>query len=171
MNFFNTTHRIEPFFFEYDQRIGLFFLEYDAKNWTLYFLSMSQWIEPLNFLNLTQRIDFSWIWRKELDSFFKYYSKEWPLFSKKKWHKELNSFLVLELECFFKVRVKELNFFVIWLKELNSLFFSKRTMTQRIEPNFNTTRNVDFFKQKLWLKEFNLFLFQKKNSKNWNLCF
>ena len=26
-----STHRIEPFFFEYDQRIGLFILEYDAK--------------------------------------------------------------------------------------------------------------------------------------------
>ena len=48
-DFFSTTHRIEPFFFEYDQRIEPFswvwrkelnplFLEYDAINWTVKFL-------------------------------------------------------------------------------------------------------------------------------------
>ena len=48
------------------------FLEYDAKNWTLYFLNMTQCIEQLNFLNMTQRIGpFFQIWLQEMIFFFK----------------------------------------------------------------------------------------------------
>ena len=59
-NFFlNMTHRIEPFFFEYDQRIGLF-------SWI--------WSKELNRL-------ISLIWRKKLDLLFKYDEKNWTLVS------------------------------------------------------------------------------------------
>ena len=106
------------FFFEYDQRIGLLFLEYDAKNWTFCFLSMTQWIEPLNYLNMTQRIQpfffwiwiqpLFWIWRKELNSF------SWV------WRKDLDPFsnMTERIGPFFQIWKKEMFFFFqIWLKE------------------------------------------------------
>ena len=40
--------------------------------------------------------------------------------------------------------------------------------TQRIELIFNTTRSIEFFKQKFWLKEFNFFFFEH-DWKNWTL--
>ena len=68
---------------------------------------------------------------------------------------------------FSKKRLKELNLFlsttqsVVVVKKIDSKNWTLSSdMTQRIEPIFNTTRSIEFFKQKLWLKEF---IFFKKN--------
>ena len=138
--FFDITQRIEPL-----EKTKLWFKElnlflFHSKNWIFsvrltelnlfslnmtkeldsYFLNMTQWIEQLNFFNMTQRIGpFVLIWRKELDPFFKYDSKKWT---------------------FFKIWLTKLNFW-IWPTELN-LFFEYDSqnwtfffnMTERIEP-------------------------------------
>ena len=107
IEFLNPTHIIE------------FFLWIEPFN----FLNMTQRIEPFNFLNMTQRFEpfFQNITQrielflkrrlKELNSFWMYASKNLTLFP-----------IRLTELIFFKIGLKELNFLWTWLKELN-LFF------------------------------------------------
>ena len=86
-----------------------------------YFLNMTQWIEQLNFFNMTQRIGpFVLIWRKELDPFFKYDEKNWTLF--KIWLTKLN---------FFEFDPQNWTFFFEYDSQNWTFFFN---MTERIEP-------------------------------------
>ena len=148
----------------------------DSKNWT--FLNMNQWNEPSltwleerNFFQkkkkMTQRIEISWAWLKEL-IFFECDSKNWifEFLSKKKKPTQ-------RIELFSKIRYKELNFFSIWLKD----FFN---MTRRIEPFFLTWLKDCFLSkktQRIWLflrlTDLNLLkiFFRKNDSKNWSLFF
>ena len=158
LNFFssNMTQRIEnPSFLEYDASTWTFFSKYDAKNWTIF----------ENSFDMTQRFELILlIWLKELNSFLTGLE-------------ELGSFFntTQRIEPFLEIRLKVLFLWKNWLKELNSFFFGYDSknwtlfsdMTQRIEPIFNTTRSIEFFKQKLWLKEFNFYLVKKHDSKNW----
>ena len=174
-------------------------LEYDAKNWTLYFLTLTQRIKLFSCIWRKDWTLFQ-IWREELDLFFQIWLKE--MFFLKKWLKALNFFLSLRMELFFTVRIKELIFFEDDSQNWTSFFFEYDsqnwtffTMTQRIElflfgydskielffwygsKNWTSsfiekdhdskkwTRSI-FFKQKLWLKEFNLFFKKKHDSKN-----
>ena len=67
--FFSTTHRIQPFL-KYDSQKWSLFLWIRPENWTLYFLSMTQRIEPF----------ISWIWRKELNILFlEYDAMNWTV--------------------------------------------------------------------------------------------
>ena len=161
LNFFfveNMTQRIELFFLNLTQRIAPTFLFHDSNTWIFF-----TWLKELNlliyvtqilelffenfwfkemdlffsrlkvfhqskkthrikFLNPTHRIEFfcelnrliSWIWRKELNRLISWI-----------WRKDLNPF--------FKISLKELNFF-IRLKELNFLI----NMTQRIKLFFGS---------------------------------
>ena len=196
----SVTWRIFFFFKIYDSNKWIIFGKHDSKNWTLFeydsqnwffffekwpielnlfnepFFNMTQriellqWLKDFNFWKkLTQRIElFSWIWRKEVDLFFD--SEFYPL---------LNA--TQRFEPIFQTWLKELNPFLVWLKEfcffskffLTQRFFLER-MTQRIEP--------DFFKYDskkwtfLWLEEFDFFysiwikelsLFSNLTQKNW----
>ena len=157
LNFFQfRLTEMNPFFFEYDQRIGLFILEFDAKNWTFCFLSMTQRIEPLNYLNTTQRVQlfffeyefnlFFWIWRKELNSF------SWV------WRKDLDPFQIWrkELDPFSNLKERNVFFFEIWLKE----FFC---MSPRMEIFFVRVKELNFFEYDSW----NWTLLFEYDSKNW----
>ena len=102
-----------------------------------YFLNMTQWIEQLNFFNMTQRIGpFVRIWRKELDTSFKYDSKKWTFV--KIWLTKLNFFEFdpQNWTFFLNMTHRIEPFFSIWLKELN--------------PYQNMTRRIKFL---IWLKE------------------
>ena len=184
--FLNMTQRIEPFIsWIWRKELNPLFLEYDAKNWTL-FSNMTQrigsffqiWLKEMNFFQKTNDTNnWTFFWVLEWNSFLPYESKNWNFF---------NMTHRIEIFCFW-IWLTELNLFSQWLKEFNSFFLGydsrielffwyglkelnsflkkKKTMTQRIEPIFNTTRSIiDLYEQKLWLKEFNLFVFfQKKN--------
>ena len=138
--FFDFTQRIEPLKKKVMiQRIELFL--FHSKNWIFsvrltelnlfslnmtkeldsYFLNMTQWIEQLNFFNMTQRIGpFVRIWRKELDTSFKYDSKKWTFV--KIWLTKLN---------FFEFDPQNWTFFFEYDSQ-NWIFFFN--MTERIEP-------------------------------------
>ena len=137
LNLFWMTQRIELLFLTQGiERFSIWpkewnFFEKKRKNWT--------------FFSLTQKIEF-----------FQYDTPNWTFLNENTTHR---------IELFFLITThrngliswiwrKDLNPFVlIWLKELTSfshmtqrieLFILKRTMTQRIEPIFNTTRSIDF---------------------------
>ena len=150
-----------------------FFFESYPKNWTLFTMTLRvepifSWMGPweLNSFNVTQRccslkmtrkIEFFWIWHKDLNFFlnliqsiffkkktkhwtlWKYDSKNWTWFLKKLWLTELNpSFLFNS-------------------KNWTLLF----NMTQRIEPFifFNMTHSIEpFFPH--WLIEFEPWLIE-----------
>ena len=140
------TQRIWPFLvwhkelnlFEYYSKNWTFFLlnKYDSMNWTPFFLNMTQGTQP-------KELDAFWIWLNGLN-FFSF------------WFKELNFWL------------KELNLLFTWLKELNFFFHDSKNWTfwnvsQRIEPflillkELNTLMwskelNTSFW---MWLKELN----------------
>ena len=176
-SFKNFTQRIELFFFVNMTQRSESFFAHDSKKWT--FLNITQRIEPsflirrkeLNlFLNLTQRID----------PFSKYDSKNRTFFSK--WLKELNF-------SFSKCDSKNWTSFWIWFKELNFCQIYT-TQSQRIEPLFfNTTQRIEhlFFHVThvfIWFKEL-IFFFEKilkeliflmnqrmvPDAETWNLCF
>ena len=123
------------------QRIGTFFLVW-LKELNLRFY-VTQWIELL--FSLTQRIELFFcqeIWLKELNFFHD--SKNWTFFFQKYDSKNWNIFWIKELNLFSRIRLKELNLFSTWLKELN--------MTQRFEP---------FFFVSIWPKELYFFMTQR----------
>ena len=167
MNFFQYNSQNWTVFLKYDQRIGLFFREYDAKNWTLYFLSMTQRIEPLNF----------WIWLTELDLLFKYDAKNCTFFLKKlskSWkYWTLLGYHSKDWTFFEKYDSQNWTFFEF--DSQNWTFFLN--MTHRIELFFEyDSQNWTFFQYdwknwtliKIWLEELNIFsieLFQY-DSKN-----
>ena len=144
-------------------------------NWTVYFLSMTQRIEPLNFLydakiwtlfqHITQRIDFFekesknwtfwWIWLKELNSFWKCDSKNWTLFGSMPQRIELFLEVCTKKFNFFSNTTQRIEFFQIWLKDLNLsfwhdskfwTFFFWCTRLKELNLLMNMTR---FFRKKL----------------------
>ena len=228
LNFFfveNMTQRIELFFLNLTQRIAPTFLFHDSNTWTFF-----TWLKELNlliyvtqilelfwkfwfkemdlffsrlkvfhqstithrikFLNPTHRIDFfcelnrliSWIWRKELNPFFKISLKELNFFLRLK---ELNFLINMtqrtklffesvtqRIELFLKRCLKEF-FLEVCLKEFNSFSYTTErivfsNMTLRIELVFECdSKNwTCFFEYDS--KNWTFFLF---NSKNWTLLF
>ena len=184
------TQRIEPFI-SWIWRLHLdLFKKYDAKNWTIFENSfdMTQrfelilliWLKELNsfltrleglssffFFNTTQRIEHFWIRLKELNTLL-IWLKE--LNSIRKRLKELNLLKKnYDSKCCFCEKNDSKNWTLSFLVTTQRIeLFSD--MTQRIEPIFNTTRSIEFFKQKLWLKEF-FFLKKKTWLKELNLFF
>ena len=184
LNFFNTIHRTNSFFFQYDSQNWTFFFEYDSQNWTFFFfwirlkeIDFSRiWCKELNRL-------VSWMWRRELN--FCYDSKTWIFLI---WLKELNFLIWIWLKelNFLKVWLKELNSLKIWLKELNSFWkYDSKNITlfadKKDSKNWtlfaDKTRTIELFFEydsKNWtlfwirLKELNLFL---NDSKNWSFFF
>ena len=131
LNFFSvSTHRIE------------LFLEQDSRNWTLFF-KMTLRFEPFFSLSMTQRIepfsDTTWL----IEPLFLYDPKNWTFFKKTQRNER------------FFISLKELNFFPVWLTELN-LFFWK---TKRI-----TELNLFF-----WMRLTEMDLFLEYDAKNWTL--
>ena len=101
------------------QELNFSFWKNDSQNWTLLF-------------NMTRRMYPSvQYYSKNWTLFFEYDSKNWTLFS----------ICLNRLIIFLKKKLKELNFFWIWLKELNffiwfrdlALFEIKNTFFQKIE--------------------------------------
>ena len=159
--------KITKHFFEKTQRINLWFYDSESKNWTFFlnvtqripFVKYDSngtffqiWHEELNFfLSLTQRIELfffehdtknwkpfiSWIWRLDLDLFFKI------------WRKELNYFWK-----FFWYDSKIWTHFVNMTQRIE---FKKKT-TQRIDFQRKTTQRIELFLFWLRLKEWNSFL-------------
>ena len=147
------TQRIEPFFlFENHSKNWIFFFR-DSKNWTFFqydsqngtFFNTNQRIELLFFWNTTHRNGLiSWIWRKELDSYF------------------LNMTQGIEPFNFWKL-LTELNLLFSWLKELNFVSYDSKNWTffqfRLTELNLflNMTHVIEPFLWK-WLQDLNLFL-------------
>ena len=122
------------------------------------------------------------MWLKELNFLLEICLKELFFFSKN--DTELNpSFFLINIwfneliNPYFKIWLKELNFFFCqetWLKELNlvskndSKNLTSFYMTQRIEPSFQQMAQIieTFFDSENWTSSF----FQKYDSKNWT-CF
>ena len=158
-SFWNMTHRIEPFFFEFD-----------SQNWNL-FLNITERIELLFltrleelsfFLNTTQRIEHFWIRLKEFNTLLIWLK---DFFQKKK--------TTQRIEPFFKIRLKVL-FFVKKIDSKNWTL-SFLVTTQRIELFFfwNDSKNWTYFQygSKYWIFQTKimtqrthfLFFFEKKN--------
>ena len=183
-NFLNMTQRIKPFskiwrkelnpfsnknwtfFFSNMTRIGFFnvsknwtFLEYDSKNWknwTLlgyhvkdlnFFFYLKIWLKELNlFFDTTQRIVHSFFMTQILELFWKFLTQRSGLFSR--------------LKLFFS------DFFKIWLKELN--FFSQKYDSQKWTFFFEyDSQKLTFFSYDAM--NWNLFL--EYDSKNWSFFF
>ena len=119
-------------FFNFDSQDWTLFLWIWPKNWTFCFLSMTQWIEPLNyqkydaknstfFLNMTQRIElFLLSVTQRFGPFFKYDGKIWTLFRNMTqrfflYESKNGNFLNMThgIELYFSL------FFWTWLKERN----------------------------------------------------
>ena len=175
--FLNVTRRISTLFY------------YDSKNWT-HFPNKTLRLEPLYFLNMTQRIETInfWIWLTELnllvlnltqriDFFFEYDSRTWTFFFFEYDAKNWTLFFLIPLKEWnlFLVRLKEVNLFVTWLKEM--IFFLK--ITQRIELFFpvwltelnffwNESQNWTFF---FWIRLTEMDLFLEYDAKNWTPYF
>ena len=166
-----------------------FFFESDPQNWFLWiepfnFLNMTQRIEPFNFLNMTQRFEpffFQnitqrigfFIRLKELN-FLMNMTQRTKLFLKV-WLKELNSFWKDDSKnwtLFGSMSQKIELFLEVCLKELNSFWkyaskiFSEKIVTQRIETFFSMTLELNFFQQTTQSTDF----FQKYDSQNCNFC-
>ena len=166
--FFDITQRIEPL-----EKTKLWFKElnlflFHSKNWIFsvrltelnlfslnmtkeldsYFLNMTQWIEQLNFFNMTQRIGpFVLIWRKELDPFFQIWLQEMNFFQNMThkieffwiWPTELNLFFwiwLTELNLFFQYDWKNWTLIKIWLEELNFWFDLKNWLLENESNNW-----------------------------------
>ena len=147
------TLRIQPFF-----EIWLIEINFSNMTHTMKLFSFIKWLKELNlhcfwkrlkelifldFFNVTQRIEL-----------FEFDSKNWTFFFKKKMTHRIET---SNFEPFLKILL------IIWhfvnMTQRIELLNKKRTMTQRIEPIFNTTRSIDFFKQKD--KELNPFFLTK----------
>ena len=128
--------------------------------WFKEFNVWKMWLKDLNFVMTKELNDFFFsMWLKEVDPFlFDVSQRIEPFLSKKKKDASKNWTLFLK-----KVWLKELTFFFTWLKELH--FF----MTQRIELFLNMTQSIEFlFDSKNWtlfqkfLKELMFFIFFQK---------
>ena len=164
--FSHIIHRIEHFFLNTTERIE--HSEYDSKNWTTFFLRMTQKLE------LCLEYDsMDWTFF-QFDSknwtFFQYDSRIEPFLSLKRiepssfsWRKELNPFfrrlnwtlsvLIHRIEHSFWTRLTELNsFFRMWLKELNRIF---KNLTQRIEHSSLGHKELNpLHKMTQWIEPF-----------------
>ena len=185
-SFFNTTQKLTRkiwlgilFFLMWLEALNLLFC--DSKNWT--FLKI--WVTELNpsFWYYSKNWTLFKIWLQELnffsvELFFQYDSKNWTLFFRI-WPKELNLFWMTQrIELFLTHGLISW----IWRKRFEPLCSD---MTQRIDLFFSyDSKNwtlyswkgpwlkelnlfsirleVLIFQTKLWLKEFNLFVFSKK---------
>ena len=111
--FFNTTHRIEPYIFEYD-----------SQNWTLF-----------GGIRLTE-IDFSWMWRNELNRFL-HMTQRTETFNFLKMTQRIEPFNVLNMT-----------------QRIEPFFFSKYDSKNWIFSYLNMTQRTKLF-LKVWLKELN----------------
>ena len=161
--FLNMTGRIEFFlgflhvyFFQtWCRELNPFFFEYDAKNWTLFFFECD-----------VKNLDFSWIWRKELNP-FSYLTQRSELLS------DMND---SKNSIFQTKNTQWIELFEIWLKELNIWTMCQKKkdsengtlskwffeMTHRIEPLFfepfqDDSKSWSLFS--IWLKELNPLFF------------
>ena len=167
--FFEMTHRIEPFFWTFSiwlkelnplffskrlKELNIFFKKC-SKNWTsLSFELLFTWLNELNFFS---------IWLEEL-SLFKYDSKSWTFFLKKKWLKNLNLRLSMTQRSDpFWTWLKEVNFFEHY-SENRTLFLRRR---KELNLFLNLTQRIDFSQNDA--KNWNLF--SKYDAKNWNFFF
>ena len=129
------------FFLVWLKEFNLF--EHDSMNWT--FFNMSRRIEPFfleydaiePFSIMTQRNELLFLWYEWLHELY---------FSYKKKLNELNFFLIWLKEVFFLNRTDRIYFFKIWLKEFN--LFLLRNMTQTIEPCVKKKRLREWNSQK-----------------------
>ena len=150
------THRTEPFF-HMIHRIEPFFPTWRVKNWTLLF-NMTQRIGPFFFTNVSSKIFFCkkysknwtcfWVWLKELN-LFEHDSKNW--FFLNMIHRNEPFFQHYSKDGTFESMTQRIGHFLIWLKELNLLFY----MTPRTELFF---RGIELFFSQIWIKEL---IFQK----------
>ena len=168
------THRTEPFF-HMIQRIEPFFPTWRVKNWTLLF-NMTQRIEPFF---LTCLIIFFAKNIQRIEPSFEYDSKNWT-FSNMTPKIELFLNMIHRNEPFFQHYSKDGTFesttqrighFLIWLKELNLLFYTTpRTELFLLEEiNFffsNLNQRIDFFKN--FTSNYWPFFFEY-DSQNWTL--
>ena len=147
--FSNVTQRMNPFFSQNVSIEHLFHMSY-------FFTRLKE----LNlFLNVTQK---NWF-------FFEYDSKNWTFFFFP-WLKELNCSEKTQRLIFYKTQRIEPFFFEydVFYNEINPFSLS---MTQRIELFLNMIRKSWTIFFWIWLKELNLFFFEKNDSMNWTFFY
>ena len=174
--FFHMIHRIEPFF-----------PTWLVKNWTLLF-NMTQRIEPFFKKHVSSKLFFFFAKNiQRIEPSFEYDSKNWTFSNMTP--KKLNFLnMIHRNEPFFQHYLKDGTFesmtqrighFLIWLKELNLLFY----MTPRTEPFLleelnlfffsNLNQRIDFFKNftsNYWpFFEYDSQNWIKHDSQNWTL--
>ena len=170
MNYFYMTQRIE--FFQYESKIFLnksknwTFKKKGSKNWTFFFLNMTQRIEPLS------------VWFKELNLFLSMTQKKIELFfflNTTQWNDSMNRTHFFECDSNWNFWLKNIK------KKIQNWFFH---MTRRIEPAFfNIFKELNLFRldskiwcYSVWPKELNFFWlglteldpFLEYDAENWN---
>ena len=167
---------IEPSFFKRDSKNWTFFrFEYDSHNWTFFFTNDSKILEPFlkifdsknwNFFSRlkvilqkwSQRLELFWIRPTELN--FLKGSKEMSLFfffecDSQNWTFFFSHIRLTELNLFFWIRLKEIDFSRIWRKEFNRFisWMWRRELNRLI--SFIWRKELKRLISWLWCKELN----------------